>query len=375
MGPADQPVSFAELFFDLVFVFTITQVVHLFHGEFDWVHIGRAVLVFWLVWWAWTQFTWALNAADTSHRWIQVGTIGATLCAFFMAVSVPQSFSPVAWWFSSSYVAVRVIGLLIYLWVAWSDSQMRQAVKIFGGFSILGLLSALVGGFIGGEAQYWFWGITIILDIHAANVGGNNESWNLHPKHFAERHGLFVIIALGESLIIAASGVAEESWNVEVIYASMLAIGISACFWWLYFSKAKDAMEHAFAHHSGSKQSRMGRDAYSLFHFPLVCGLITLAFAIEESLKHPTEIMTYHAQAALSISILLYSISLTFSLWRTTGQISWMRIVGTVCISLVCYFLPGLQTLWVLLIAFSGLFLLCVVVEFAEANEITLEKD
>ena len=91
LATGDQPVSFVELFFDLVFVYAITQVVHLMHGYFDWVHVGKAILVFWLVWWAWTQFTWALNAADTKNHLVQLGTLAATAIAFFMAVSVPES--------------------------------------------------------------------------------------------------------------------------------------------------------------------------------------------------------------------------------------------------------------------------------------------
>ena len=132
LADSDQAVSFAELFFDLVFVFAITQVVHLIHGVFDWVHVGRAVLVFWLVWWAWTQFTWALNAADTRHHLVQLGTMIATAIAFFMAVSVPESFARSSWWFAVAYVAVRGIGLLIYLWVTWQDPAMRAAVKKIG---------------------------------------------------------------------------------------------------------------------------------------------------------------------------------------------------------------------------------------------------
>ena len=92
LAPGDQAVSFAELFFDLVFVFCVTQVVHLLHGTFDLLHVGRAILVFWLVWWAWTQFTWALNAADTTHSRVQMATLIATAFAFFMAVSIPQAF-------------------------------------------------------------------------------------------------------------------------------------------------------------------------------------------------------------------------------------------------------------------------------------------
>src|SRR5687768_14561646 len=100
VSPEDQKVTFVELFFDLVFVFSVTQVVGLLHDGLSWIVVGQAVLVFWLVWWAWTQFTWALNAADTTHPTVELGTLVATAVAFFMAVAVPEAFHDRALWFA-----------------------------------------------------------------------------------------------------------------------------------------------------------------------------------------------------------------------------------------------------------------------------------
>lgn len=198
-SPHDQRVTFVELFFDLVFVFSVTQVVGLLHDGITWRSIGEAVLVFWLVWWAWTQFTWALNAADTTHPRVEFVTLVATGAAFFLAVGVPSAFHGSSLWFAGTYVAVRVLGLLIYDWVAWEDPSQRAAVRLFSVVSVGGLIAVLVGGILGGAAQYMWWGVGVVLDVVAAGIGGRAEGWNLHPEHFAERHGLFVIIALGES--------------------------------------------------------------------------------------------------------------------------------------------------------------------------------
>src|SRR5678815_211455 len=110
----DQPVSFAELFFDLVFVYAITQVVELMHGGFDLQNVLIAILVFWLVWWGWTQYSWALNAANTLNRNVQISILAATAVAFFMAVSIPLAVKSSAIWFALAYVVVRGIGLYIY---------------------------------------------------------------------------------------------------------------------------------------------------------------------------------------------------------------------------------------------------------------------
>ena len=153
-SPKDQGATFIELFFDLIFVFSVTQIVGLLHGEFSWISVGQAVLVFWLVWWAWTQFTWALNAADTTYPWVEFGTLIATAVAFFMAIALPEAFHNHALWFAIAYVLVRGIGLILYIWVSWEDKSQRVAVIIFTLISLGGLASVLIGGYMGGTAQY-----------------------------------------------------------------------------------------------------------------------------------------------------------------------------------------------------------------------------
>jgi len=363
LTPDDHPVSFAELFFDLVFVYAITQVVHLMNGGFDWIHVVGAILVFWLVWWAWTQYSWALNAANTNHRAIQLVMLIATAIAFFMAVSVPQAFGSSSQWFALAYVAVRGIGLLIYLWVTWPDPAMRNAVRTFSILSIAGLCSALAGGFLGGELQYVLWGLTILLDLIAAGIGGNREGWNLHPKHFSERHGLFVIIALGETLIISASAATEEFSNVYLLAVSSLSVAITCCLWWMYFFRAKEKLEHAMESKTGIDRSRLGRDTYSLLHFPLICGLIIYAFAIEEAMSHPHAVLSLAARTALALGICIYSFGLVSTHWRATGKILVSRLIISILTAACIYFVTGVETYWTLTIAFIGLALLCTVEE------------
>ena len=360
LAPGDQAVSFAELFFDLVFVFCVTQVVHLLHGTFDLVHAGRALLVFWLVWWAWTQFTWALNAADTTHSRVQIATLVATAFAFFMAVSIPKSFEESSWWFGGFYVAVRSVGLLIYLWVTWTHTGMRTAVKTFGAFSVAGLLAVWIGGVLGGPWQYACWGLAILLDVLAATIGGNNDGWNLHPSHFAERHGLFVIIALGETLIVAAGGASAESWDGRLMIVAILAVGMTTAFWWMYFYKFKDQLEHHLAMATGSQQSTMGRDMFSLFHYPMLCGLIVYAYAIGEAMLHPYEPLSSDARLALALGITLYSLSVVLAYWRATAIWKRLRILMTFVIAALCIMISDVQPAYTFSIVLAGLLVLCV---------------
>ncbi|HSR41017.1 MAG TPA: low temperature requirement protein A, partial [Longimicrobiales bacterium] len=139
VSPEGQSATFIELFFDLVFVFSVTQVVALLHDGLTWGALGNAVLVFWLVWWAWTQFTWALNAADTTHPFVELSTLAATALAFFMAVGVPDAFRGGALWFAVPYVLVRGVGLLLYGRVVSANPDQKAAVRTFATVSLGGL--------------------------------------------------------------------------------------------------------------------------------------------------------------------------------------------------------------------------------------------
>ena len=247
VSPENQSVTFIELFFDLVFVFAVTQVVGLLHDGITWSGIGQSVLVFWLVWWAWTQFTWTLNAADTTHNLVQLSTLAATVVAFFMAVALPDAFHSRELAFAIPYVLVRVIGLGLYALVAASNERLRAAVTTFSLVSTGGMVAVVLGAVVGDSSQYWFWGFAILLDVIAAGVGGQAEGWDLHTEHFVERHGLFVIIALGESLIVTAGVVTGAEWSGELIGAAVLAVAITFGFWWSYFPISKPRLEHSLA--------------------------------------------------------------------------------------------------------------------------------
>ena len=194
------------------------------------------------MWWAWTQFTWTLNAADTTHGWIELGTSAATAAAFVMAIALPDAFHERALGFAAAYVSVRAIGLASQAWVSWTHPAQRAAVRSFALVSLGGLAAVIVGGLVGGAALYGFWGLAILLDVLAAAVGGQSGGWNIRAEHFAERHGLFVIIALGETLIVAAGGVTGAAWTNEVLRVAVLAVAVTCGLWWSYFPRLKPGL-------------------------------------------------------------------------------------------------------------------------------------
>jgi low temperature requirement protein LtrA len=355
VSPDDQNVTFVELFFDLVFVFAVTQTVGLLHAGVDAPSIGRAVLVFWLVWWAWTQFTWALNAADTTHAGVQLTTLAATAVAFFMAVALPGAFGGRAIWFAAPYVLVRAIGLILYMRVAAAtDPGQHRAVRTFGTVSMGGLAAVLAGGLAGDDTQYWLWGMAIFLDVVAATVGAQSDKWNLHPSHFVERHGLFVIIALGETLIVAAGGVAGASWDLATLATAVCAVAVTCAFWWTYFPRVKPRLDEGMEALSGAGLSETARDAFSLLHFPMLGGVVAVAVAVEASVAHPHEPLTLAARGTLAAGVLLFVGGTAATVRRVTGiwLLPRLAAAGTTSASIVA--LGGVLPAFTLVLAAAG---------------------
>jgi low temperature requirement protein LtrA len=342
VSPDDQRVTFVELFFDLVFVFAVTQVVQVFHHQPGWAGVGQAVLVFWLVWWAWTQFTWALNAADTTHHRVELGTLVATAIAFFMAAALPGAFQDRALWFAIPYVAVRGLGLVLYGEVAYAaDPRQHAAVKSFTLASLAGLAAVLAGAAIGGAWQYVCWGGAILLDVVAALIGGRQEGWNLHPEHFVERHALFVIIALGESLIVAAGGVTAGDWTLRLLGVAVLSVAVTCGLWWSYFTRCRARLEHALASRRGAPQSSMARDVFSLTHFPMLCGIIGWAAVVEEAMANPAVPLRLLWRLALAAGLALFLGSMVAALRRAEGRWLHARAIVTASMAALLIATPG----------------------------------
>jgi low temperature requirement protein LtrA len=358
ISPEDQNVTFVELFFDLVFVFSVTQVVGLLHAELNWLVVGQVILVFWLVWWAWTQFTWTLNAADTTHHWVVLGTLAATAVAFFMAVALPDAFQDRSLWFAVTYILVRVIGLALVGWVVSQDPSQQATIRTFTVISAGGLIAVLAGGITGGTLQYWFWGLAIVLDVVAAAAGAQREGLKLHPEHFAERHGLFVIIALGETLIVAAGQVTNALWTSDLITVAVLAVVITCGLWWSYFPRAKPVLDRALESSAGAGRSTLARDVFSLAHFPMLCGVIAYAVAIEEAVAHPDQPLAFVGRVALAVGLVLFIGGMSAAIWRATDRLLLSRIILTAVTAITIIGVTGVAPLITLAIACAGIVLI-----------------
>jgi low temperature requirement protein LtrA len=317
---APQGVAFVELFFDLVFVFAVTQLTVMVAHDLTISGVLHALLVGWLIWWAWTQFTWTLNPADTTHDRVRVITLAATGAAFIMAASVPRAWGDEALWFALPYLAVRVLGLMLQVLVELErQGADHRAVYRWAGASLVGLVLVLAGALAEPGLRNILWLAAIAADLAAATLAGRGASWDLDPGHLAERHGLIVIIALGESLIVAGAAVADAPISRDLILAVGASVIVACLLWWTYFGWLKESLEHRFARVPAAQVGAAARDAFSFAHFPLIGGIVGFAVAVEETVAHPSDPMSVSVLAALAVGILLYLASACLALLRLGG--------------------------------------------------------
>ncbi len=317
-----QGVAFVELFFDLVFVFAITQVTAITAHDLTISGIVHAVLVGWLIWWAWTQFTWTLNPADTTHDRVRVITLAATGAAFILAASVPRAFGDEALWFALPYLAVRILGLSLQVIVEMERPGVdHRAVYRWVGASLLGLLLVLAGALTDPGPRTMLWLAAILADLAAAALAGRQGSWDLDPGHVAERHGLIVIIALGESLIVAGAAVSGAPLSADLVLVVGAAVVVTCLLWWTYFGWLKEALEERFARVPPEELGSTARDAFSFAHFPLIGGIVGFAVCVEETVAHPGEPMSGPVLTALGVGVGLFLASAALSLRRLGGPV------------------------------------------------------
>jgi low temperature requirement protein LtrA len=324
-----------ELFFDLVFVFAITQVTSLLANDPTWDGVLRGMLVLAALWWAWAAYAWLTSALDVDEggvRLVMLASIGAML---FVALAVPGAFGGDAVLFGVAYLLVRLLHLVLSAIVARDDPDRRDALLRFAPTAILGPLLLVLAGFLEGDARIALWAVALAIDYLGPVVIGVGRGWRVAPEHFAERHGLIVLIALGESIIAIGVGAGFELTS-GVIVGAALGIVVVAALWWLYFDVAAIFARRRLIEAKGVELHRLALHSYSYLHLPMVAGVVLFALGLKTTLGHVGEALETVPAVGLCGGASLYLLGHIAFLFRTTGRVFRRRTVGaTVLLALV----------------------------------------
>jgi len=274
-----------ELFFDLVFVIGFTQCTALMAAQPDWSGIGHGMLVLAMLWWAWAGFAWLTSLIEPEEGSVRLLMFAAMAVLLIVALSVPQAFGDRALSFAIAYGAVRLGHIALYLIASRYKPGFGRWVLGYAANTTV-VIGLLVGGaFVGGGVQVTLWVTAVVLDWVGPATFGVND-WRLVPSHFAERHNLVIILALGESIVALGVG-AEVDLTAQVVVAAVLGLGLASALWWIYFDVVALVTERRLMRAAeGRERNALARDSYSYLHFPMVAGIVLAALGLEETLLH-----------------------------------------------------------------------------------------
>jgi low temperature requirement protein LtrA len=293
----DKRVEPLELFFDLVFVFALTQVTARMADDLSWGGLLRGLLVLAAIWWAWAAYAWLTNEVDGSRDGVRLAIVGAMVAMLIASLAIPGAFEDDALLFAVAYLGVR--WMHIALFAAGSDSvDVRQAARALAPVGTLAPALLLVASAFDGAAQIAVWIAALLFDYVGGALRGI-EGWRLSPGHFAERHGLIVIIALGESIVAIGVGAAGIELHAGELAAATLGVVVSASLWWVYFDAALGRVEERLHALHGRARNVTARDGFSFLHLPLIAGIVLLALGVKKTLEHVDEPLADVAAVAL----------------------------------------------------------------------------
>jgi low temperature requirement protein LtrA len=331
----EQRTSNLELFFDLVFVFAVTQVSHLLLDELNWRGAARATLALLVVWWAWNYTAWATNELDPAANAVKVLMLAIMLLALLLAVSIPAAFGSRAWLFAGSYVAIQV-GRMAFLAFAAAESgsvERDRSGRILTWFVASGVLW-LAGAAVGGTGLAVMWTAALVLEYFAPRLlywvpwrpPIAPSAWNVETSHFTERFQLFMLIALGESIVATGATTAQLELTTARVVAFGLAFLLTAAFWWLYFNfTARIAARRL---ELAPNRTELARDAYTYAHVVLVAGVIVSAVGDELVIARPLDKLPTREVIAVAAGPVVYLLGLALFRRVMTGSHSVRRLAG-----------------------------------------------
>ena len=366
----EERVTPLELFFDLVFVLALTQCTALMADSPTWEGIARGLLVLGVLWWSWAGYAWLTSLVDPEEGAVRLAIFAAMAAFLVVALCVPEAFDDSALLFVCAYAVVRVAHLVLFTLASRDDPLLRRSVAALAGSSAIGVALLLAAAFTDGTAQGALWSLALFLDLGGPYLFGV-EGWRLVPRHFAERHGLIVIIALGESIVAIGVG-AGAAVDAGVVAAAALGTVVAAALWWLYFDVVALVAERRLASASeGRERNALARDSYSYLHFPMVAGIVLVALGMKKTLGDVGDPLKLVTGAAMLGGAALYLLAHVAFRLRNVGSLNKHRLFcAVVLVALIpaAVELPSLATL-AMLAALLAALIAYEAIRFAEARD------
>jgi low temperature requirement protein LtrA len=316
-----------ELFFDLVFVFAITQVTIMLADDPTWGGVFRGMLVLAALWWAWSVYAWLTSATDVDEGGVRLAMLASMAAMFGVALAVPGAFGDDAVLFGVAYLLVRLLHLVLSATVVRNEPYRRDALLRFAPTAIFGASLLVLAGFLEGRVRIAVWLVALAIDYLGPAVIGVGRGWRVAPEHFAERHGLIILIALGESIIAIGLGAGLEL-DTGVIVAAALGIVVVSALWWLYFDVAAIFARRRLMQSTGLELHWLALHAYSYLHLPMAAGIVLFALGLKTTVDYAGEPLDTVPAVALCGGAALYLLAHIAFLFRTTGRVFRRRTVG-----------------------------------------------
>jgi low temperature requirement protein LtrA len=329
---AEQRATFFELFFDLVYVFAVTQLSHHLLANLSWQGAAEMAFMLIAVYWAWNYTTWMANWFDPETIPVRLILVFVMLTSLLMSVAIPAGFGDQALLFACSYSALQ-IGRNAFVVVVTPTGDFNRNFKQILAWSVLSAPLWVAGGLASEELRWMLWLAALGLDLAAPlvmywipRVGRTPTSqWEINGGHFAERFQLFVIIALGEGIVLTGVTASDTGLGGAHVIALCLAFLGSTALWWLYFGHVGAAVADAIGASTADQVGRMGRDVYTYLHLPIIAGIVLVAVGDELAVAHPDDALHWTGALVTLGGPALYLLGVMACAARVGRPQSWPR--------------------------------------------------
>ena len=334
MDERERRVSSIELFFDLVFVFAFTQVTTIWLEHASWGGLGRGLLVLLVLWWVWAGYAWLTNAADAETGAVSIVLLFAMGALFIAALAVPDAFGKHRLLFALALFVVLLAFVGLFALVSRDAPDQLAAVLRMSRTVLPGVALIVAAAFVPAALRPVLWALAFVVGFFGPQLLGAG-GWRVQPTHFAERHGLIVIIALGESLGEIGFGARSTELDFQVIVGAALGLLVAASLWLAYFNYASTAVGGLLAERRGEQRVTVAREAYTYAHLPMVVGIMLFAFAMRTTLAHPDTKLKLIPAFALCCGCALYLLGFVGLRWRLTQTLGVGRPAAAVAFLLL----------------------------------------